>query len=456
MPNSLRAALWRQRLDELPPVRAALLRALRMGDLIGRDLASGELSLRATSLVYTTLLSFVPLLALAFSVLKGFGVHNQLEPALMQFLEPLGARGAEIGARIMGFVRNVKAGVLGSVGLVMLLYTVVSLLLKIEAAFNGIWQIRRARGLVQGFRDYLALVLVGPVLVFAALGITASAANSAFVKALAEVEAIGWAVVLASRLVPYVLIIAILAFGYMVIPNTRVRLRPALLGGLLAGVLWQSLGWAFARFVVTSTQYTAIYSSFAIAFLFIIWLYLSWMIVLLGASVAFYVQNPSYLAVPARKAGLRPRSRESLGLLLMLLVARRFGEPTPAWTDEALRAELGLTPAALDSVLQAFVRHGLLARSGDDPARYLPARDPARIPVADILAAIRGAGIDRWPTRSQAATARVTADVMARLEASRAQALADYTLADMAAALETAPAAPQDEAPAAADEDEET
>jgi membrane protein len=174
--------IWGDDLRELSSARRLIIVPVRLLIVLTRQLLQGQLNLRAMSLVYTTLLSVVPLLAVSFSVLKGFGVHNQIEPVLTNFLAPLGPRGYELSDNIIGFVENIRVGVLGSLGLVFLLYTVVSLIQKVESTFNYVWQVERLRGLTQRFSSYLSVILIGPVLVFTALGVTATAMNNALVQ----------------------------------------------------------------------------------------------------------------------------------------------------------------------------------------------------------------------------------------------------------------------------------
>ena len=152
--------------------------------MVGRDLMGGMITLWAMSLVYTTLLSMVPLLAVSISVLKGFGVHDQLQPTLVRLLAPLGEQSVEISARLVGFVENMEIGVLGALGLGMLIYTAISLIQKIESAFNHTWRLQASRNLMQRFSDYLSVIMVGPVLVFSAVGITASLSSNHIVEAL--------------------------------------------------------------------------------------------------------------------------------------------------------------------------------------------------------------------------------------------------------------------------------
>ena len=423
--------LWRDDLRQLHGLRRNLIVPIRLLVVLVRQFIAGELNLRAMSLVYTTLLSIVPLLAVSFSVLKGFGVHNQVEPLLLNFLQPLGSRGVELSDNIIGFVENVKVGVLGSLGLLFLLYTVVSLIQKVESSFNYVWQVERLRGLAQRFSSYLSVILIGPVLVFAALGLTATAMSNSLVQQLMTVEPLGYVLLATSKLVPYLLIIAAFSFLYMFIPNTRVKLGPALIGGLVAGVLWQSSGWAFAAFIASSSKYAAIYSGFAIMILLLIWLYLNWLILLLGAQVAFYMQYPQYMTREPVQLRLSNRLRERLALQIMFMVAEHHIYNRAPWTSEALVHHLGLPMQPVHHVLQLMVRSEFLAETSDEPPAYLPRRDVETISLSELYEVVRSAGENRFlslktfPHQQQVDTA------MAALQSAVRSELGERTLKDM-------------------------
>ncbi|HEY5790525.1 MAG TPA: YihY/virulence factor BrkB family protein, partial [Gammaproteobacteria bacterium] len=378
---ALRAALerlvWSPELRSLPRWRRLPLRLARIVYAVVRDLADGQLTLRAMSLVYTTLLSLVPLLAVSFSLLKGLGVHYQFEPLLAKLLVALGDQGVEVTGRIIEFVENVRAGVLGTVGLAFLLFTVISLIQKIEGAFNFTWRVSSQRPLGQRFSNYLSVILVGPALVVAALGITATVTHAEAFTRVVELLWLGPLVQFISRLVPYLLVIGAFTFIYTFVPNTRVRLRSALVGALVAGVLWESCGWAFTSFVAGSTKYTAIYSAFATLILFMIWLFLSWLILLIGASIAFYHQHPAYLVRGGRQPRLSIRQREHHTLAALCLIAGRFQQGAPALGAERLALQLALPQDQLVELLEPLLAAGLLLRS--ERGDYLPARAPVRI-----------------------------------------------------------------------------
>ena len=377
-------AIWRDDLELLRGPRRQLILLLRILLLVGRDLSRGMITLRAMSLVYTTLLSFVPLLAVSFSVLKGFGVHNQIEPFLLELLQPLGEQGAEIAGRIVDFVERVNIRVLGALGVAMLLFTVMSLIHKIEAAFNFTWRIHGARRLSQRFSNYLSVVLVGPVLVFAAMALTATLKSQA-VQNLPWLSEGLWIV---GILLQYVMIIGAFTFVYLLVPNTRVHFRSALYGAVIAGLSWRAAGLLFAGFAAQSTSYTAIYSSFAILLLFMIWLFVGWLILLVGASIAYYHQHPEMLRWEAEMTEPPPKLREALMLQLMRRIAQAFARgDAQAVADDSLMKQLGLGRELTLRLLRELQQAGLIQRA--ESGHWLPARALDRIRLVEILRVAR-------------------------------------------------------------------
>ena len=431
--KQLESAIWSPPRATLPRWKSGAVLAARLAIVLFNEAMAGRLTLWAMSLVYTTLLSMVPLLALSFSVLKAFGVHNRIEPTLEGALAPLGAAGHEITGRLVEFIDRMNVGVLGSVGLALLIYTVVSLIEKVEASFNSIWHVSELRGLGERYSRYLSVLLVGPILVFSAAGITAVAFNSAIVQGVVAIEPFGLLVSAVGKLIPYALVIGAFTFFYMFIPNARVRFMPALGGGIAGGILWQSAGWAFAVFVASSTRYAAIYSGFAILVLFLIWLYVSWLILLFGAAVSFYLQHPEYLYSTRGEQPLSNRMRERLALAAMSHIASHFFEGQPPWTLERLAQRLGTPMHGVAAVLSALESRGLLVRSRDDPPAYLPARDLADVSIAELVSAIRTAGEDRFINPASLSIPAEAEDLFQRLERTFVATLGDVSLEALAA-----------------------
>lgn len=430
--GNLDRLIWQVDLTGMARWRAWPVVALRMTAAIGRDLAKGHLTLWAMSLVYTTLLGLVPLLAISFSILKGFGVHNQIEPMLLGLLEPLGPRGVEITEQIIAFVDNVKVGVLGSVGFALLFYTVISLMQKIEGAFNTVWHVSQERSLGQRFRDYLSVLVIGPALIFAAVGIGASIASLSIVGALSAIEPLGSLIELAGKLIPFLMIAGAFSFMYAFIPNTKVTPRAAFTGGLVAGLMWNLLGWGFASFVIGSTKYTAIYSTFATPIFFMIWLYVGWLILLIGASIAFYVQYPTYLRGQEGPPQLSHRTGEKLALSLTTLIAQHHYFHRPPWSADALSRHLTIRNDMVQGVLDVLEDAGLIKATADVPPTYIPARPFEVVTLDEVIAATRHGGDGRdLPYTVVAAPEGIDA-ILRDYETAAAAALAGKTVKELA------------------------
>lgn len=424
--------VWDDDLRHLGMLHGALIFTLRMLHMLIRELMGGQLNLRAMSLVYTTLLSVVPLLAVSFSVLKGFGYQAKFEPFLYEFLEPLGEKGLELADKVIGFVGNVKVGVLGSVGLGLLVYTVIALLQKIEAAFNFVWQVDRLRSFSQRFSNYLSVILIGPVLVVSALGITAATLNSDIARSLMAVEPLGSFVVYSSRLLPYFMVGFAFTLVYMFIPNTRVQFRAAIIGGFIAGALWQTTGWGFAAFIASSTRYAAIYSSFAILILLLIWLYLSWLILLVGSQIAFFVQYPKYMTLKKVSFVLSNRLRERLSLELMYLVGYNHYHNMKPWSLDEFVEHLGLPDEPVHRVIDILVDGGFLIEiSNDDPSIYLPVHDIETIYLQELLDIVRMAGESPFLNEGQIKTGEPVCRLMDQLGKGFSNVTRGQTLKDL-------------------------
>ena len=414
----------RSRLDRL----AVFLTRLLYGVVL--KFADGQLNRQASSLAYTTLLSLVPLLAVTFSVLKGFGAQNQLEPLLISYLEPLGEAGLEAGQRILDFVNNLRVGVLGSLGIALLFYTVLSLLQKIEEAFNQIWGVPRARGLGRRFSEYLSVLMVGPVLLFAGLGVVTSALSNDRFQRLAAIEPLGTLIFGLGRVMPYLLICLAFAFMYAFLTNTRVRLIPALAGGVFGGLLWYATGLIFARFVASSTSYSAIYSGFAAAVLFVVWVNVGWLIILVGAQVACYWQNPQRLLPRAAGGGMSESDWSTLALTIMILIGRAHYRRAPPWTVDRLAAQCeGASLEVVTEVVEALRRKRLIVASSDEPPVYLPAHDIGVIHLRDVVGVA-------WREGTTSRPPPAVSEVMRRISIAIDETLQGQTLKDLVLAEE--------------------
>jgi membrane protein len=365
-------------------VLAALLRLLRYPYAVVRDLARGEINLRAMGLVYTTLLSLIPLLAFSFAILKIFGGHRDLQPIVYEFFRPVGGAAAtELTNRVIQFANRVSSGVVGSVGLALLAWTLIGTIKKVEDSFNFVWHVDHPRSFARRLAEYTSLLIAGPVLLVGFLGLTHAALGSAPVQEVVRLPLLHRLRGTGIALAPYIMVTAFFTALYMLVPNTRVQWRAALSGALVAGVLWAAIGKMFTAFVVYSTRLTIVYAGFAFIVAALLWTYFGWLILLAGAQLSFYVQNPAYLRLGLQQLRLSAVELEQLSLRLMYFVGRTHLAGGRRWSVNRLANELGLPGIGVAQVASALERAGLLIVTDDD--ELLPARDIGTIGVYEIL-----------------------------------------------------------------------
>ncbi len=383
--------LWSAKLAERPWWIRFLVRFSRQVFALFRDLIGGQLTLRAMSLVYTTLLSVVPLLAFSFSMFKAFKIDdNNLKDKLTELTAPLGDAGADVTEKVLNVVDNVQGSLLGTLSLAFFIYTAIAMVQKVESSFNYIWRVDKPRALARRVTEYLSILLIGPIVMAIALSMIASISNDTLVARIAAVEPFGSAMLLAGKVLPYIIVISVFTFLYKYLPNARVRFRSALIGGITAGVLWAFAGVVFANFVANSAQTNAIYATFAVAISTLIWLYLSWLILLIGAQVAFYTQHPIFLRLGRQDPRLSNGLREKIALNAMFLVGQAFRDESLKVSANDLARQMNIPGLTIGPILSDLENAGLLARNDED--QLLPGREMARIKILDILAAIREGG----------------------------------------------------------------
>ncbi len=419
--DTLSNFLWTREYHALPLWKRFFIRSLQIGYGVIRAIREGQLSLRAMSLVYTTLITLVPLLAISFSVLKGFGFHNELKPRLEVMLEPLGEKRFEIVLRIIEFVDKVNVQVLGVVGLTLLIYSVVALMHKIEVSLNSTWNVARSRPLGERFFTYISVLLVTPLFLTLSAGLTSSFRAGSLLEAWGLGFAIGPMMSVVTFIVPWVITALAFTLIYYYIPNARIRLLSAFVGGLFAAFGWKFMGWLFAVFISNSANYVAIYAAFATLIIFMVWIYMSWLVILTGATVAFYFQNRKEVYALRTRAKMSPRGHEQLAVLICFLVAR------------SLYDKLRMPAGHIEGIVQQLHDAEILSET-DDPEPILVARAPFdTLPVSEVVKAVRedGETLDKMPRVREffeAINATVTEG-----ETALEQALGQYTVKDLVA-----------------------
>jgi len=382
------AILWRQDFEKLPFWHRLLLRSLQILFAVGRDVMQGELRLRAMSLVFMTLIGFVPLLALTFSVLKSLGVHNAMEPTLLVLLEPLGERSQEVTTQILSFVDNIQVELIGITAVGILIYVILDMMLKIENSFNYIWDVHQPRSWSSRISEYLFAVIVSPLLIFLSISITSSV-NTDFFTVFLENLTFGSVIIeTIAFLTPILFMSLAFAFAYSFLPNTRVHFLSAFIGGLLTTIIWKLMGLLFQSYVVGAAREN-IYLAFATVFAIMYFAYFGWVAALIGSSVAFYHQNPAKTRTGRKQLVLSINQQEQLSLALASAIIRRFSNGDEALTEFELARELDISPLIIEASLDRLEDIGLVTKTSDDPPKYLPTKSVTQCTLVNIWHALR-------------------------------------------------------------------
>lgn len=330
--------LWTLQRGELPGWLWRAVRALRIVLLALRRSLENSVQIRASALTYYTLMSLVPVAVLAFGLARGFGLEEALQRLVQEQLSDyplLAERTAVFADRLLA---HIGKGVITGVGIVVLLWTVVKVFINIERSFNAIWQVDATRSVLRRFTDYLAMIIVMPVVIIAAT--SANVVLKTYLQSPPPdhgiISVLSPMILLLLRVGPSLLVTLVFCLLYAVIPNTKVKPLPAIVAGLVAGVGFVALQWGYFTFQVGVSKYNAIYGSLAALPLLMVWLRLSWQVILIGAELSYAIQNVHLYESEARDVALKPRQMKELSLLLLTSVAGSFVKGKKAYTAEEL------------------------------------------------------------------------------------------------------------------------
>ncbi len=414
--------------------RRFLLNQGQILTLVVRGFIADGCMLRASALTFTTLLSLVPLLALVFSALKWLGVQNELEPLL---LEQLAVGGSAAVTKIVEYINNTNVARLGTYGLILLVITVLTLLSNIEKSFNRVWGVEETRPLLRRFTDYFSVVTIGPILVALAISMTSTLESQQLVQTLLEKQYVGEVLLSLFEVLPFMVMWLVFAGLYLFMPNVKVSPRAALIGGVFGGTLWQLSQWGYLNFQVGVARYNAIYGTMAALPILMVWIYLSWMIVLLGLEMTYATQNLRSIRQDIRGARVNFASREFIALTVLLFIGRRFYLGKPALGQEELVSNLDVPPRLLHSILDELTRLGFVVATAQnvDDAGYQPAQALEKISLYDVIRGLAVDGADYSHLRKTHERG-VIAGVAEALKEAEQQALDGMTLRDLVLQVE--------------------
>jgi len=448
-----RRDLWLLETTALPFVLGLLTHVARVLMITVRGFFRDRCLQQAAALTYVTIFSLPSALAFVFAVGKGSNAYGDLRTrVILPFLDATfgapaaggpDASQASTGAGMLRagiddlfqLIERTDVKAMGGIALALMLYSMLKLLGAVEGSLNDIWGVKRARTLLRRVSDYIAIVVITPVFLLLATGATTFLEGSFALQRTIPIGFGGASV----RLLPLLAVWFGLTFVYLTLPNTRVRVPSALLGGLVAGTVWQGIQVLHVAGQIELARYNAIYSGFAAIPMLLMWMYLSWSVFLIGAELSFAFQNEPAFTSMARTGKVDQRFKERIAPRLAARVTRAFLAGQAAPSAGELAGELGVAPRTVTQVLEALVGANLLARTsvGVDDG-FLPARDPATITVLDVLAALRreeGAGEPPVRGRLDERIERV----LEALEAEGRRSLSNHTLSELAATTEASP-----------------
>jgi membrane protein len=362
---------------------------MRTGVIVIRGCTRGRIALRASAMTYTTLLTLIPLLVLAFSIIRALGGFAEIEMRLQAFILDVIDPGRQDQVRdwMLNIFQSARSGAFNGFSIILLLLGGLGLLGSVEGAFNDIWGVHRGRSLFQRFSTYTTLIVFGPLLIGLSLSMTASFQTSdLWDRAVTSVPIMSWFLSLSLKLIPILITSIAFTILYMVMPNVRVRIRAALPAGLAAGIIWEITKWGYGLYLENATHLGALYGSLTAIPLFLLWVYLSWLVVLFGAHLAFAQEAADDIRIEegATAASLGDRLRAGLHIMMAAGACHRAGMAPP---DVAgLARWLGLPLRLMRSAAETLIEGGLLHQVASDPRDWalVPARDLHRIRLMDI------------------------------------------------------------------------
>lgn len=393
----IKTDIWRIPVTTFSHRKSILIRQLRVVILAVRGFDEDKCFLRASSLTFYFLLSIVPVLAILFGIAKGFGIERLLE-------EQITARfhgQEEIIAQLIHFsnslLQHTKGGFIAGIGLVLLIWTVIKVLSNIESSFNEIWGIKKSRTPGRKLSDYLAIIFICPVLLVITGSITVVIKNylALLTEKIAILSGMGPFMLFLINLAPYIVIWTLFSFVYSFMPNTKVNLKSAVLGGVVAGTIYQVVQWIYITFQVGAAKYGVIYGSFAAVPLFLTWIQTSWLIVLFGTEIAFAHQNVETYEFESDCLRVSYSLKRLITLKIAHLLIKNFSSGKSPLTAASISGQLGVPVRLVNEILYELVEAGILSEIRQEEGKnvfYQPALDPEMLTISYVINALEENG----------------------------------------------------------------
>lgn len=396
--------IWHIPLGELPRRKTFLVREIRILVLAFRGFREDKVQLRASALTFNTLLSLIPVAAIAFGIAQSFGFKERLEVEIRNALMGHEEVMDWILMTTQNFLESSSGGFIAVVGLIILVWSVMQVLNHIEKSFNHIWQIKKARPWVRKFADYLSIMLIAPVFVVLSGSLTVYL-NTKMVSISDQtllLSTIKPALVFLLKLIPYIIIWAVFTMLYMVMPNTRVKFKSALVAGIIAGTIFQLVQLLYINSQMGVTRYSVIYGSFAAFPLFLVWMQISWLVVLMGAEISFANQNVGRYEFEYQSLSINSYQKRILTLQILNIIVKKFLAGADPASASEISSNIQIPVRLAREIIYNLVAAGLIIEINIDQPRdrlYQPSMDTRKMTIEYVLSRIDKAGGDNIPVK---------------------------------------------------------
>jgi membrane protein len=417
-----REDIWRIRAKGLPPLKAFGIRYLRILLAAANAFREHRCQLRASALTFFTLLSVVPIVAMAFGIAKGFEFEKVLQEKILERF----AGQEEVLLEVFGFANsllaNTKGGLIAGIGVILLFWTIIKVLGHIESAFNDIWSVKKERSLARKITDYLSVMLVAPVLLVISGSVTVFITTrlAAITNQFDVLGVLGTVVVVLLEITPFAIMWVLFAFLYIFMPNRQVNRKSGFIAGVIAGSVYVIVQLIYVKFQVGVAKYNAIYGSFAALPLFLTWLQISWLIVLAGAEISCIHQNADMLEYGPDARRASHWFRRLVALRIVNFMSRNFAAGDVPLTAVKISDGLEIPRGLAAEIMEELTESGVLieaANHGRDEAAYVPARDTDLLTVTFVMDALDRRGVDQIPVASTEELERIAQSLKAFGEA---------------------------------------
>jgi len=396
--------IWRIPLGELPKAKTFIIREIRILVLAFKGFREDKVQLRASALTFNTLLSIIPVAAIAFGIAQSFGFKERLEIEIRNALEGQEEVMNWILQTTENFLQSSSSGFIAGIGLVILLWSVMQVLNHIEKSFNHIWQIKKSRPWIRKFADYLSIMLVAPVFIVVSGSVTVylNTKMSSISEQTLVLSTLKPALMFLLKMIPYIIMWLVLTMLYMVMPNTRVKFKSAFVAGVIAGTLFQLVQLLYINSQVGVSRYSAIYGSFAAFPLFIVWMQISWLVVLMGAEISFANQNVSRYEFEYESLNVNSYQKRILTLQILNIIVKSFlaGDNPVGATELSKNIQIPVRLAR--DILYNLNLAGLITEINVENPRarlYQPSMDPGKMTMEYVLSRIEKVGGDDIPVK---------------------------------------------------------